>query len=52
MRRTSWVMSLEDPLLESQVFVASADVEDAFGCIRHEDVEIALLQKGVRPGAV
>ena len=33
-------------------FVASADVEGAFDCIRHEDVEKALLQKGVHPGAV
>ena len=33
-------------------FVASADVEGAFDCIRHEDVEKALLQKGVHPVAV
>ena len=27
-------------------FVASADVEVAFDCIRHDDVGVALLQKG------
>ena len=32
--------------------VASVDVEGAFDGIRHEDVEKALLQKGVHPGAV
>ena len=33
-------------------FVASADVEGVFDCIRHDDVERALLQKGVRPESV
>ena len=33
-------------------FVASADVEGAFDCIKHDDVERALLQKGVHPQAV
>ena len=28
-------------------FVASAGVEGAFDCIKHDDVERALLQKGV-----
>ena len=32
--------------------MASADVEGAFDCITHEDVEKALLQKGVHPEAV
>ena len=32
--------------------VASADVEGAFDCIKHDDVERALLQKGVHPGSV
>ena len=34
------------------VFLASADVDGSFDCIRHEDVEKALLQKSVRCGAV
>ena len=33
-------------------FLASADVEGVFDGIRHEHVEKALLQKGVRPGAL
>ena len=33
-------------------FVASADVEGAFDCIRHVDVERALLQKGVHPSSI
>ena len=33
-------------------FVASADVESAFDCIKHNDVESALLQKGVHPESV
>ena len=33
-------------------FVASADVEGAFGGIKHDDVEKALLQKGVHPESV
>ena len=33
-------------------FVASADVEGAFDCIKHDDVERALLQKGVHPESV
>ena len=32
--------------------MASADVEGAFACIRHDDVERALLQKGVHPESV
>ena len=32
--------------------VASADVEGAFACIKHVDVERALLRKGVHPGSV
>ena len=60
MKQTSWSTSLGDPLLViatlRQVlsraaewcvgaFVASADVEGAFDCIKHDDVERALLQK-------
>ena len=68
MKQTSWVMSLGDPLLvvtatlrqvlskaaEWRVvaFVASADVEGAFDCIKHGVVERALLQKGVHPESV
>ena len=33
-------------------FVASADVEGAFDCIKHMDVECALLQKGVHPASI
>ena len=33
-------------------FVASADVEGAFDCIRHMDIERALLQKGVHPSSI
>ena len=33
-------------------FVSSADVEGAFDCIKHNDVERALLQRGVRPESV
>ena len=33
-------------------FVASADVEGAFDCIKHDDVERALLQTGVHPESV
>ena len=33
-------------------FVASADVEGAFDCIKHMDIERALLQKGVHPGSI
>ena len=33
-------------------FVASADVEGAFDCIKHDDVEKTLLQKGVHPESV
>ena len=33
-------------------FVASADVEGAFDGIKHDDVEKALLQKGVHPESV
>ena len=33
-------------------FVASADVEGAFDCTKHDDVERALLQKGVHPESV
>ena len=33
-------------------FVASADVEGAFDCIKHDDVERALLRKGVHPEPV
>ena len=33
-------------------FVASADVEGAFDCIKHDDVERGLLQKGVHPKSV
>ena len=33
-------------------FVASADVESAFDCIKHMDVECALLQKGVHPASI
>ena len=33
-------------------FVASADVEGAFACIRHMDIERALLQKGVHPSSI
>ena len=33
-------------------FVASADVEGASDCIKHDDVEWALLQKGVHPESV
>ena len=32
--------------------MASADVEGAFDCIKHDDVERALLQKGVHPESV
>ena len=32
--------------------MASADVEGASDCIKHEDVERALLQQGVRPESV
>ena len=32
--------------------VASADVEGAFDCIKHDDIERALLQKGVHPESV
>ena len=32
--------------------MASADVEGAFGGIKHDDVEKALLQKGVHPESV
>ena len=32
-------------------FVASSDVESAFDCIKHMDVECALLQKGVHPAS-
>ena len=35
-----------------EAFVASADVEGAFDCIKHADVERALLQKGVHPGSI
>ena len=33
-------------------FVASADVESAFDCIKHMDVERVLLQKGVHPASI
>ena len=33
-------------------FVASADVESAFDCIKHMDVERALLQKGVHLASI
>ena len=33
-------------------FIASADVESAFDCIKHMDVERALLQKGVHPASI
>ena len=33
-------------------FVASADVDGAFDCVRHDDIEKALLQKRVHPEAV
>ena len=33
-------------------FVASADVEGAFDCIEHVDIERALLQKGVHPSSI
>ena len=33
-------------------FVDSADVEGAFDCIKHDDVERALLEKGVHPESV
>ena len=33
-------------------FVARADVESVFGCIRHMDVECALLQKGVHLASI
>ena len=33
-------------------FVASADVEAAIDCIRHMDIERALLQKGVHPSSI
>ena len=33
-------------------FVASGDVEGAFDCIKHDDVEIALWQKGVLKGRI
>ena len=33
-------------------FVASVDVEGAFDCIKHDDVEKGLLQKGVHPESV
>ena len=33
-------------------FVASADVESAFNCIKHMDVERALLQKAVHPASI
>ena len=32
--------------------MASADVDGAFDCIKHDDVERALLQKGVHPESV
>ena len=35
-----------------EAFVASADVEGAVDCIKHDDVERALLQKGVHPESV
>ena len=67
MRQTSWVMSgrstarvtgtLRQVLSEATewsvgAFVVSADVEGAFDGVKHEDVERALFQKGVHPGAV
>ena len=33
-------------------FVASPDVEGAFDCVKHDDVERALLQKSVHPESV
>ena len=33
-------------------FVASADLEGAFDCVKHDDVEKAWLQKGVHPESV
>ena len=35
-----------------EAFVASADVEGAFDCIKQDDVERGLLQKGVHPESV
>ena len=35
-----------------EAFVASADVEGAFDCIKHMDVERALLRKGLHPGSI
>ena len=58
-------ISMEDPLCDSSLgsmvsldyvnpshFVVPADVEGAFDGIKHDDVEEALLQKGVHPESV